>query len=330
MLSITKPVKRRSGENMTKPHILQVGSYPEWDQAPLDAAFVVHRYFEASDKTAFLADVGPRVRAIATRGELGASAQMIAACPNLEVICVYGVGYDAVDLAACKARGIRVTNTPDVLTQDVADLAVAMMLMQSRGMIGAEAWVRDGSWAEKGAYPLKRQVWGRRAGVIGLGRIGFAVARRLAAFDMDIAYSATTAKETAQDWQFIPDPVALAERSDFLFVTLAASAATRHIVNAAVIEALGPEGMLINVSRASNIDEGALLDALETGALGSAALDVFEGEPRLNPRFLALSNVVLQPHHASGTVETRKAMGQLMRDNLVAHFAGNLLPSAVL
>jgi len=238
--------------------------------------------------------------------------------------------YDAVDLAACKARGIRVTNTPDVLTQDVADLAVAMMLMQSRGMIGAEAWVRDGSWAEKGAYPLKRQVWGRRAGVIGLGQIGFAVARRLAAFDMDIAYSATTAKETAQDWQFIPDPVALAERSDFLFVTLAASAATRHIVNAAVIEALGPEGMLINVSRASNIDEGALLDALETGALGSAALDVFEGEPRLNPRFLALSNVVLQPHHASGTVETRKAMGQLMRDNLVAHFAGNLLPSAVL
>ena len=315
---------------MTKPHILQVGPYPEWDQIPLDAAFTVHRYFEAADKAAFLAEVGPMVRAIATRGELGANAAMIAACPKLEVISVYGVGYDAVDLEAARARGIRVTNTPDVLTKDVADLGVAMMLVQSRGMIGAEAWVRDGSWAEKGLYPLKRKVWGRRAGVLGLGRIGFEVAKRLAGFDMDIAYSDTSAKDYAGDWEFIADPVALAARSDFLFVTLAASAATRHIVGAKVIEALGPEGMLINISRASNIDEAALLDALEAGRLGSAALDVFEGEPKLNPRFLRLPNVLLQPHHASGTVETRKAMGQLLRDNLTAHFAGNPLPTAVL
>jgi len=315
---------------MTKPHILQVGPYPEWDQIPLDAAFTVHRYFEAADKAAFLAEVGPMVRAIATRGELGANAAMIAACPKLEVISVYGVGYDAVDLEAARARGIRVTNTPDVLTKDVADLGVAMMLVQSRGMIGAEAWVRDGSWGEKGLYPLKRKVWGRRAGVLGLGRIGFEVAKRLAGFDMDIAYSDTSAKEYAGSWEFIADPVALAERSDFLFVTLAASAATRHIVGAKVIEALGPEGMLINISRASNIDEAALLDALEAGRLGSAALDVFEGEPKLNPRFLRLPNVLLQPHHASGTVETRKAMGQLLRDNLTAHFAGNPLPTAVL
>jgi lactate dehydrogenase-like 2-hydroxyacid dehydrogenase len=315
---------------MTKPHILQVGPYPEWDQIPLDAAFTVHRYFEAADKAAFLAEVGPMVRAIATRGELGANAAMIAACPKLEVISVYGVGYDAVDLEAAQARGIRVTNTPDVLTKDVADLGVAMMLVQSRGMIGAEAWVRDGSWAEKGLYPLKRKVWGRRAGVLGLGRIGFEVAKRLAGFDMDIAYSDTSAKDYAGNWEFIADPVALAARSDFLFVTLAASAATRHIVGAKVIEALGPEGMLINISRASNIDEAALLDALEAGRLGSAALDVFEGEPNLNPRFLRLPNVLLQPHHASGTVETRKAMGQLLRDNLTAHFAGNPLPTAVL
>nr|MCU0901459.1 2-hydroxyacid dehydrogenase [Cypionkella sp.] len=182
---------------MTKPHILQVGPYPEWDQIPLDAAFTVHRYFEAADKAAFLAEVGPMVRAIATRGELGANAAMIAACPKLEVISVYGVGYDAVDLEAAQARGIRVTNTPDVLTKDVADLGVAMMLVQSRGMIGAEAWVRDGSWAEKGLYPLKRKVWGRRAGVLGLGRIGFEVAKRLAGFDMDIAYSDTSAKDYA-------------------------------------------------------------------------------------------------------------------------------------
>lgn len=315
---------------MSKPHLLQVGPYPEWDQIPLDEAFTVHRYFEAADKAAFLAEVGPQIRGIATRGELGANAEMIAACPKLEVISVYGVGYDAVDLNAAKARGIRVTNTPDVLTNDVADLGVAMMLVQSRGMIGAETWVKDGSWAAKGLYPLKRRVWGRKAGVLGLGRIGHEVAKRLAGFDMEIAYSDVSAKDYASQWEFIQDPVALAARSDFLFVTLAASAATRHIVGPKVIEALGPEGMLINISRASNIDEEALLNALESGKLGSAALDVFEGEPKLNPRFLKLDNVLLQPHHASGTIETRKAMGQLLRDNLTAHFAGKPLPAPVL
>lgn len=315
---------------MDKPHILQVGPYPEWDQTPLDAAFHAHRYFEAADKAAFLAEHGPKVRAIATRGELGANAALIAACPNLELISVYGVGYDAVDIAACKVRGIRVTNTPDVLTNDVADLGVAMMLMQSRGMLGADQWVRDGSWAAKGGYPLQRKVWGRRAGILGLGRIGVEVGKRLVGFGMDIAYSARTEKPEGAGWDYIPDPVALAARSDFLFVTLAANAATRHIVSAKVIEALGPDGMLINISRAANIDEEALLAALETKALGSAALDVFEGEPKLNPRFLALPNVLLQPHHASGTFETRKAMGQLLRDNLTAHFAGQPLPTPVL
>lgn len=315
---------------MTKPDILQIGPYPEWDQVPLEQNFHMHRYFEAADKAAFLAEVGPGIRGIATRGELGANAAIIKACPRLEIISVYGVGFDAVDLAACRARGIRVTNTPDVLTNDVADLGVAMMLVQSRGMIGAETWVKDGSWAAKGLYPLKRRVWGRRAGVLGLGRIGFEVAKRLAGFDMEIAYSDVAAKEYAPDWEFIADPVALAARSDFLFVTLAASAATRHIVGQTVIEALGPEGMLINISRASNIDEDALLNALETGKLGSAALDVFEGEPNLNSRFLSLSNVLLQPHHASGTIETRKAMGKLVRDNLTAHFAGEALLTPVL
>ena len=315
---------------MDKLPILQIGPYPQWDQEPLDAAFQVHRYFEATDKAKLLAEVGPSIKAIATRGELGANRGMIEACPNLQLISVYGVGFDAVDLQACRERGIRVTNTPDVLTNDVADLGVAMMLCQSRGMLGAETWVRDGSWAGKGLYPLKRRVWGRRAGVLGLGRIGFEVAKRLKGFDLQIAYSDVEAKSFASDMKFVADPVELARQSDFLFVTLAASAATRHIVGRQVIEALGPEGMLINISRASNIDEEALLEALETGELGSAALDVFEGEPKLNPRFLALDNVLLQPHHASGTIETRKAMGQLVRDNLAAHFAGQPLPTPVL
>lgn len=315
---------------MQRPHILQVGPYPAWDEEPLNEAFTVHRYFAADDKASFLGEVGPLVRGIATRGELGANRAMIEACPSLEVVSVYGVGFDAVDLAACRERGVRVTNTPDVLTNDVADLGIAMMLCLSRGMIGAERWVRDGSWAAKGLYPLKRRVWGRRAGVLGLGRIGYEVAKRLAGFGMDIAYSDVAAKDFASDWTFVADPVELARRSDFLFVTLAASAATRHIVNKDVIAALGEDGMLINISRASNIDEEALLDALEKKVLGTAALDVFEGEPKLNERFLALDNVLLQPHHASGTVETRKAMGKLVRDNLAAHFAGQPLLSPVL
>jgi lactate dehydrogenase-like 2-hydroxyacid dehydrogenase len=312
-----------------KPEILQVGPYPAWDQAPLDASFVMHRLFEMEDKQGFLTKHGKNIRGIATRGELGANRAMIEACPNLEIISIYGVGYDAVDRVAARERKIHVTNTPDVLTNDVADLGVAMMLCLSRGMIGAERWVKDGSWAAKGLYPLQRKVSGQRAGILGLGRIGFEVAKRLSGFGMDIAYSATRPKDVAKQWSYIADPVALAARSDFFFVTLAASAATRHIVNANVIGAIRPEGMLINISRASNIDEDALLDALETKKLGSAALDVFEGEPNLNPRFLNLDNVLLQPHHASGTFETRKAMGKLMRDNLVAHFSGQPLLTPV-
>ncbi|MBY3598412.1 2-hydroxyacid dehydrogenase [Rhizobium bangladeshense] len=315
---------------MSKPDILLIGPYPEWDLVELEAQYNVLKLYEAEDRDAFVRDHAANIRAIATRGELGASAELIGNLPNLEVVSVYGVGYDAVNLDACRARGIRVTNTPDVLTNDVADLGVAMMLVQSRGMIGAETWVRDGSWAAKGLYPLKRKVWGGRAGVLGLGRIGFEVAKRLKGFDMDIAYSGVSAKDYAKDMTFIADPVELARHADFLFVTLAASAATRHIVSKNVIEALGPEGMLINISRASNIDEEALLDALESGALGSAALDVFEAEPKLNPRFLKLDNVLVQPHHASGTIETRKAMGKLVRDNLAAHFAGAALPTPVI
>lgn len=314
---------------MSKPTILQTGPYPDWDQEPLDAAFDMHRLFEAKDAAAFLENVGSDVRAIATRGELGADRAMIAACPKLEMIAVYGVGYDAVDLAACKEQGIAITNTPDVLTEDVADLGVAMMLCQSRAMVGAETWVRDGSWAAKGLYPLQRRVFRRKAGILGLGRIGFEIGKRLAGFGMDIAYSDVAPKDYAPDWTFLSDAVALAEHSDFLFVTVAASDATRHIVGVDVLNALGADGMVINISRAANIDEEALIAALSSGTIGSAALDVFAGEPALDPRFLKLDNVLLQPHHASGTIETRQAMGKLLRDNLTAHFAGQPLLTPV-
>ena len=310
---------------MTKPHVLQMGSYPNWDQSPLEAAYQMHAYHAATDKAVFLAKVGPKIRAIATNGGAGAGPAVIAACPNLEVISIYGVGYDAVDMAACKARGIRVTNTPDVLTDDCADLAMGMVLALARGIVPAAAFARA-DWT-KGSFPLQRRVTGMKAGIVGLGRIGLQVAKRLQGFDMDIAYCGRSPRDVP--YTYIADPVALAARSDVVIVTALANAQTRHIVNAQVLQALGPKGLLVNISRASNIDEEALLNALETGALGGAALDVFEGEPHLNPRFLALSNVLLQPHHASGTVETRRAMGQLMRDNLTAHFAGQALLTPV-
>ena len=312
---------------MTKPHVLQMASFPAWDQTPLKATFTLHPYYAATDKPAFLASIGSGIRAIATNGGVGAPAEVIAACPKLEVISIYGVGFDAVDLAACKARGIKVANTPDVLTDDCADLAVGMVIALARGIVRAEAWARSGEWT-KASFPLQRRVTGMKAGILGLGRIGVQVAKRLEGFGMDIAYSARSAKDAP--YTYIADPVALAERCDVLIVTALSNAETRHLVNAKVLAALGPNGLLINISRASIIDETALLDALEGGQLGGAALDVFEGEPRLNPRFLALSNVLLQPHHASGTVETRRAMGQLMRDNLTAHFAGEPLLTPVI
>jgi lactate dehydrogenase-like 2-hydroxyacid dehydrogenase len=321
-----------SGEaGLDKPHILQVGAYPAWDQEPLERDYTLHRLYEAADRAACLAEVGPRVRAIATRGDLGADRAMIAACPGLEIITVYGVGFDAVDIEACRARGIRVTNTPDVLTGDVADLGVAMALALARGVVGGDAWVRQGRWAE-GPYPLQRRVWGKRAGILGLGRIGLEVARRLKGFGMEIAYSSRAPKPVAEaeGLAYLPDPVALADWAELLFVTLAATPETRRIVGPEVIAALGPEGLLINISRGSTVDEAALLAALEAGRLGGAALDVFEGEPHIDPRFCKLDNVLLQPHHASATVETRKAMGQLVRDNLAAHFAGRPLPTPVL
>lgn len=313
---------------MSKPDLLQMGALPEWDEGPLAQSFTLHRLFDAPDKAAFLADVGPRIRGIATRGDLGARADIIAACPALEVISIYGVGFDAVDLDACRNRGIKVANTPDVLTDDCADLAVGMWLALSRGIVTAEQHARSGAWT-KGGFPLTHKASGKRAGILGAGRIGQAVGRRLAGFDMDIAYNARSPRADLS-WQFIADARALAEWADVLFVTLAATAETRHIVNADVLGALGAEGMLINISRAQNIDEEALLTALEAGQLRGAALDVFEGEPNLNPRFTKLSNALLQPHHASGTHETRRAMGQLMRDNLSAHFAGKPLLTPVI
>ncbi|RUT99447.1 2-hydroxyacid dehydrogenase, partial [Mesorhizobium sp. M7A.T.Ca.TU.009.02.1.1] len=242
-------------------------------------------------------------------------------------VSCYGVGTDAIDLAYARANGIRVTNTPDVLTEDVADIGVGLLLAVARKIPLADTYVRDGSW-RKANMPLVTRVCGKRLGIVGMGRVGAAVARRAAAFDCAVAYF-DVRKRDELPYAFVSDLVELARQSEFMIVTLAGGDSTKHIINADVLAALGPDGIVINISRGSTVDETALLAALESSAIKGAGLDVFWNEPTIDERFLKLSNVVLQPHHASGTVETRKAMGQLVRDNLAAHFGGQTLLTPV-
>ncbi|QRM27756.1 2-hydroxyacid dehydrogenase [Microvirga sp. VF16] len=313
---------------MTKPEILLMGPYPAWDLDGLENTYTVHRLWEAADRAAFLKDVGANVRAIATRGEIGASAELMTALPRLEIVACYGVGTDAIDLSHARANGIRVTNTPNVLTADVADIGVGLLLAVARQIPQADAYVRDGRWRNANMHLVTR-VHGKNVGIVGMGRIGVEVAKRLTAFDCPIAYC-DVAQRSDLPYTFVPDLVVLAEQSEFLIVTLAGGASTQKIITADILQALGRDGILINVSRGSTVDEAALLDALERNVIKGAGLDVFWNEPAIDERFLTLENVVLQPHHASGTVETRQAMGQLVRDNLAAHFARQPLLTPVI
>ena len=302
---------------MDKPELLVVGILPDWDLAPLAERFTLRKLYEAPDPRAFLAEHGPNIRGIATKGELGADAAMIAACPKLEVIACYGVGVDAIDLAAARARGIPVTNTPDVLTEEVADLAFALLLATARAIPEADRYVRSGDWAAKGPMRLATRVWGKRLGIVGLGRIGQAIARRAQAFGMSVAYTSRTRKDVPLP--YFANAAELAANVDFLVVITPGGAATRHLIDARVLQALGPQGYLVNVSRGSVVDEAALVDALQRGTIAGAALDVFENEPRVPPALRELDNVVLTPHIASATIPTRLAMANLAADNLIGY-----------
>jgi lactate dehydrogenase-like 2-hydroxyacid dehydrogenase len=312
---------------MSKPELLVVGPYPEWDMAVLEEDYSVHRLWEAADRASFLAQHAEKIQGIATRGDLGASVELMSQLPNLQIVSVFGVGTDAVNLAFARAKNIKVTNTPDVLTGDVADLGMALLLAAARLVPQGDALVRSGSWP-KGGLPLTTRVFGKKVGVVGMGRIGQAFAKRAAGFDCEISYFSRTPRADLPH-RFIPSLLDLARDVEFLVVTLAGGEGTKNIINAEVLKALGPDGILVNISRGSTVDEEALLTALETRAIKAAGLDVFWNEPNINPRFLALGNAVLHPHHASGTVETRRAMGQLVRDNLAAHFAGRPLLTPV-
>jgi lactate dehydrogenase-like 2-hydroxyacid dehydrogenase len=278
--------------------------------------------------TEVTADNAHRIRAIAGGGESRVPADVIDRLPNLEIVAIMGVGYDGVDVAAAKARGAVVSHTPDVLNDDVADLAIALMLNAARQLPAADRYVRSGDWEARGPMPLQRKMSGARLGIVGMGRIGQAIAHRAAAFGMKIAYTARSAKPQLPH-AFHANVVDLARESDFLVVITPGGAGTRHMINAQVLQALGKKGILVNVARGSVVDEDALIDALEKGVIGGAGLDVFADEPRVPQRLRDVPHVVLAPHVGSATNETRRAMVDLAVSNLEAKIAGRPCPSLV-
>jgi lactate dehydrogenase-like 2-hydroxyacid dehydrogenase len=295
--------------------------------AELDRLFTLHRLWEAKDRAAFYAPLAGKVRAIVSSGHAGADAAMMDALPKTEIIACFGVGYDAIDVAAAKARKIAVTNTPDVLTEDVADLALGLLIDVARRISRGDRFVRAGGWL-KGGLEFGTALTGKKVGIVGLGRIGRATAKRAEAFGMEILYHGRN-KQPDVSYRYYPDLLGLARDCDFLVLTLPGGPETKNLVTAEVLAALGATGTLVNVARGSIVDEAALVAALQSGALGAAALDVFADEPRVPAALMGLDNVVLQPHVGSATHGTRGAMGQLVIDNLLAHFAGRPLLTRV-
>lgn len=310
-----------------KKRLLHVGQFPAELDARLAQAYDVTVLAEQPDRTAFLAARGADFEALAASAVTGVDAALIDALPELRVISSFGVGLDKIDVAAAKARGITVGYTPEVLNDCVADTAFGLLLDTARSMSAADRFVRAGSWLH-GAYPLTKKVSGGQLGILGMGRIGRAIAQRSTGFDMQVRYHAL---EPVSDvpWHYESSLLELARWCDFLIVITAGGAATRHLVNAEVLDALGPQGFLINVARGSIIDEAALVRALQEKRIAGAGLDVFENEPHVPPELFALDNVVLLPHVASGTRETRQAMADRVFDNLQSYFAtGRALSAA--
>ncbi|WP_428651665.1 2-hydroxyacid dehydrogenase [Roseibium sp.] len=288
-------------------------------QEQLDAAFTVHRLYEAEDPEKMLADVGEKIRGIAMAfGPV--SAELLSKTPNAEIVASFGVGYDHINTDDCLAAKVMVTNTPDVLTEEVADTAMALTLMSLRELGQAETWLRAGKWASSGPYHLTpATAQGRTMGIFGLGRIGKAIARRAEAFGMKICYHGRN-RQADVAYPYHATLTDLAAACDTLMVVAPGGAETKHAVNAEVLEALGPDGFVINIGRGSVIDEAALIAALENGTIFGAGLDVFEDEPHVPEKLMALPRVTLLPHVGSASQATRNAMGQLVVDNLKSWF----------
>ncbi len=284
----------------------------------LDSRFTVHRLEHAADPDALLRGVGPRVRAVCVGGAIDGS--LMDRLPKLELIANFGVGYDAVDAGAAARRNIIVTNTPDVLTDEVADLAIGLVLATIRRLPQADRYLREGRWPHS-PFPLTASLRGRRVGILGLGRIGRAIARRLEGFDVAIDYYGRT-RQAGVAYTYHATPVSLAAAVHVLIVVAPGGAETKGLVNADVLDALGPEGILVNVARGSVVDEAALIAALKARTILGAGLDVFENEPHVPSDLAALDNTVLLPHVGSASEHTRNAMAQLVVDNVLSWFEG--------
>lgn len=303
---------------MSKPVVLAVAKLSPLLMPQLNAAFELHVLPELT-ADAFVA-LAPRVQGMAASGDSKVPAELLAQLPALQVVSVMGVGYDGVDVAAAKSRKVMVTHTPNVLNDDVADLALGLMLSAARQLPAADRFVRGGHWAQ-GNMPLARKLSGARLGLVGMGRIAQAIAQRARAFNMSVAYTARSAKP-ALPFSFYATAAELAAQVDFLVVITPGGAGTRKLINADVLKALGPKGFLINVARGSVVDEQALIEALENGVIAGAGLDVFEDEPRVPQRLLDLHKVVLTPHVGSATAATRQAMADLAFKNLELSLSG--------
>lgn len=302
----------------TKPHhrVLQVGPLMPSLTTTLHTRYGALTLPEdLAERAASLARDGADVVAVVTSGRSGVDAELMAALPNLGAVINFGVGFDTTDVDAAAARGIGVSNTPDVLTDCVADTAVGLMIDVMRQFSAADRYVRAGQWPVAGNFPLTRQVSNTRVGIVGLGRIGTAIAQRLNAFGCTISYH-NRHEQAGSPYAYVGSPVELARGIDVLVIAAAGGGGTQKLVDADVIEALGPSGYLINIARGSVVDQAALVDALAGGRLAGAGLDVFTDEPNVPAELLTLDNVVLLPHVGSGTVETRAAMEQLTLANL--------------
>ena len=303
--------------------VLMVGPVMPLIEQGISRAFTLHKLWEAPDREALIANLAPRLRAIVAGGgkHEPMGPEFLGRFPKLEIISSFGVGYDHVDAKWAAAHGIVVTNTPDVLTEEVTDTALGLLLCTVRELPQAERYLRAGKWLE-GDYPLTRATLrDRTIGMVGLGRIGKAIARRLDAFRVPVVYHSRH-PQPGVPYRHYPNLVDMARDVDVLMVVTPGGPATKHLIDANVLEALGPDGILINMSRGSVVDEPALIAALEAGKILSAGLDVFANEPRVPPELMAMENVVLFPHVGSASVYTRDAMGQLVVHNLLSWAAG--------
>ena len=311
-----------------KPELLILSPLRENQMAQLEDLYSLHRYDLSSTPDLLVDSVAPHIEVVATGGSVGFTRALAERLPNLKAVCSLGVGYDAIDMDVCHERGIKVTNTPDVLNDDVADLAIGLMLAVRRKLVVGDAYVRSGEWGRSGPMPLLSSTKGKKLGIAGFGRIGRAIAARAEPMGLEIGYFARSKRENVS-YPFFKNLEDLASWCEIMIAVVPGGPSTDGLFSKAVFEAIGPTGTFINIARGSVVDEAAMISALKERRLGSAGLDVYLNEPQPDPAFAELSNVVLHPHHASGTIETRDAMSQLVVDNINAYYSGKPLLTEV-